>query len=107
MPTVSKQYRVVAGNQNWTTTAYGVTPEYMAIKSLTVGSGSFISLQDINARNRVTVLGVTVAENFFGEINPTGKNIQIDNKPYQVIGVLNSKGRQVWVQAKMTCLLFP
>jgi putative ABC transport system permease protein len=35
-PSVSKQYQIVAGNQNWTTTVQGITPEYMAIRSLTL-----------------------------------------------------------------------
>ncbi|WP_094606090.1 Macrolide export ATP-binding/permease protein MacB [Sporomusa silvacetica DSM 10669] len=106
-PAVSKQYQVIAGNQNWTTTVYGITPEYMAIKSLTVGSGSFVSQQDINSRNRVAVLGATVAENLFGELNPTGQNIRINNTPYQIIGILDSKGQSTMGQDQDDIVLVP
>ncbi len=92
-PTVSSSYQIVNGNQNWNTSVQGVTPEYMAIRSLTVGSGSFITAQDMASRNRVAVVGSTVAENLFGDVNPTGKNIRINNMPYKVIGVLDSKGQ--------------
>ena len=106
-PSVSKQYQIIAGNQNWTTTVYGITPEYMAIKSLMVGSGSFVSQQDINSRNRVAVLGATVAENLFGEMNPTGENVRINNTPYLVVGVLDSKGQSSMGQDQDDIVLVP
>lgn len=106
-PTVSNQYQLVAGNQNWTTTVYGVTPEYMAIKSLSVGSGSFVSQQDIKSRRRVAVLGATVAQSLFGEMNPTGQDVRINNTPYQIIGVLDSKGQSPMGQDQDDIVLIP
>ena len=92
-PTVNSSYQVVNGNQNWNTSVYGVTPEYLHIRSLTVQSGSFITQSDLNSRNRVAVIGTTVATNLFDETNPVGKTIRINNQPYKVIGVLESKGQ--------------
>lgn len=92
-PTVNSSYQVVNGNQNWNTSVYGVTPEYLHIRSLTVQSGSFITQSDLNSRNRVAVIGTTVATNLFEEANPVGKTIRINNQPYKVIGVLESKGQ--------------
>lgn len=106
-PSVSKQYQLVAGNQNWTTTVYGVTPEYMAIKNLTVGSGSFITQPQISSRTRVAVIGATVASNLFGDANPTGQTIRINNAPYQVIGVLDSKGQSSMGQDQDDVVLVP
>lgn len=92
-PTVNSSYQVVNGNQNWNTSVYGVTPEYLHIRSLTVQSGSFITQSDLNSRNRVAVIRTTVATNLFEEANPVGKTIRINNQPYKVIGVLESKGQ--------------
>lgn len=92
-PTVSRSYQIVAGNQNWNTSVQGVTPEFMAIRSLSVGSGAFITAADVASRSRVAVIGATVAENLFGAVNPTGENIRINNTPYRVVGVLDSKGQ--------------
>lgn len=92
-PSVSGSYQIVNGNQNWNTTVQGVTPEYMAIRSLTVSTGSFITQEDSNTRQRVAVIGATVAANLFGSANPVGQNIRIKNSPYKVIGVLESKGQ--------------
>lgn len=92
-PTVSASYQVVNGNENWNTSVYGVTPEYLRIRSLTVTSGSFISQADLDSRNRVAVIGSTVAGNLYGSENPVGKNIRVNNQPFKVIGVLEKKGQ--------------
>lgn len=106
-PSVSRSYQIVAGNQNWNTSVQGVTPEYMAIRSLSVGSGAFLSQRDIATRNRVAVIGSTVAENLFGEMNPTGRSIRINNTPYQVIGVLDSKGQSSMGQDQDDIVIVP
>lgn len=92
-PTVNSSYQIVYGNENWNSSVYGVTPEYLKIRSLSVTSGSFITTSDINSRNRVAVIGSTVASNLFDTTNPVGKNIRIGNQPFRVIGVLESKGQ--------------
>lgn len=107
VPSVSKSYQIIASNQNWTTSVQGITPEYMAIRSLNVGSGSFITQQHIDSRNRVAVLGATVAANLFGEINPVGQNIRINNTPYQVVGVLDSKGQSAMGQDQDDVVMVP
>ena len=92
-PTVSGSYQVVNGNQNWKTSVYGATPEYMTIRDLQIANGSFITKDDMDKRNRVAIIGPTVAENLFGnDDNPVGKNIRINNQPFKVIGLLESKG---------------
>lgn len=106
-PIVNKQYQIIAGNQNWTSTVYGITPEYMLIRSLSVGSGSFISQQDNDSRNRVAVIGTTVAESLFGEANPVGQNVRINNTPYHIIGVLNSKGQSSMGQDQDDVVMVP
>lgn len=92
-PSVSSSYQIVYGNNNWKTTVQGVTPEFMSIRSLSVSNGSFVSVNDMNKRARVAVIGTTVAANLFAKENPVGKNIRINNQPYKVIGLLTSKGQ--------------
>ena len=106
-PTVSNSYQIVNGNQNWNSTIQGVTPEYMAIRSLTVATGSFITQNDLNTRNRVAVIGTTVAENLFGSSNPVGQTIRIHNSPYKVIGVLESKGQSSMGQDQDDVVIVP
>ena len=92
-PVVSNSDQVVNGNQNWNTSVQGVTADYMSIRDLKVMTGSFITENDMETRNRVAVIGTTVSTNLFGEENPVGRIIRVKNQPYRVIGVLESKGQ--------------
>jgi len=105
-PTVSSSYQVVNGNQNWNTTVQGVTPEFLLIRSLTVASGSFITTADLTSRNRVAVIGKTVASNLFSD-NPVGQNVRINNTPYKIIGVLESKGQSSMGQDQDDIVIIP
>ncbi len=89
-PTVQGSYQVVYGHENWSTTVTGVIPEYVEIQSLTMKSGIFFGEHDVDVRNRVAVIGTTVATNLFESVNPVGKKIRIGNAPYTIIGVLAS-----------------
>ena len=106
-PTVESSYQIVNGNQNWNSSVYGVTPEYMSIRSLTVSTGSFITQNDMEKRNRVAVIGTTVAANLFGTTNPVGKNIRVNNSPYKIIGVLESKGQSSMGQDQDDVVIVP
>ncbi|MCE5286740.1 MAG: ABC transporter permease [Pelosinus sp.] len=92
-PSVSRQYQVIFGNQNWTTSIQGSTPDILGVKSFTLGNGAFFTNQDVEARGRVAVLGKTVADNLFGGMNAIGQTIRINKAPFRVIGVLASKGQ--------------
>ena len=106
-PTVSGSYQVVNGNMNWNTSVQGVTPEFMSIRSLTVSYGSFISQSDMNKRQRVAVIGTTVATNLFGTDNPVGQNIRINNQPFKVVGLLESKGQSSMGQDQDDMIYIP
>ena len=106
-PIVQRSYQIVYGNQNWNTVVMGVTPEYMAIRSLTLTVGTFISQTDNDKRQRVAVIGPTVARNLFGSENPIGKNIRIHNQPFKIIGVLASKGQSSMGQDQDDVVIVP
>ena len=106
-PIVQRSYQIVYGNQNWNTVVMGVTPEYMSIRSLTLTVGTFISQADNDKRQRVAVIGPTVAANLFGSENPIGRNIRIHNQPFKIIGVLASKGQSSMGQDQDDVVIVP
>ena len=63
-----------------------------------IGSGRLFSVDDVEARSRVVVLGATVASNLFGDpklngsIDPVGQSVKLDGNAFQVLGVLATKG---------------
>lgn len=69
-----------------------VSPEYALIHNLKVGAGGrFISPLDNQDKKYVIVLGAKIAAQVFTQENPLGKTIYIDNHPFVVIGVMQTK----------------
>jgi len=83
---------VVGGSTYWSTSVYGLEPDYLTIKDWAVKSGNFFTNADLASRNKVAVLGSTVASKLYPGEDPIGKSIRILTTPFTVIGVLNSKG---------------
>ena len=106
-PTVRGGVQVVYGNNNWATNAQGVTPDYMTIRDYTMMSGQFFTTQDVDAAAKVAVLGETVAQNLFGDSDPTGQVVIIKNVPFTVAGVLTPKGQSPTGQDQDDVILLP
>lgn len=106
-PTVRGGVQVVYGNSNWATTAQGVTPDYMTIRDATMMSGEFFTNQDVDAASKSAVLGETVAQNLFGDSDPTGQVVIIKNVPFTVTVVLTPKGQSPTGQDQDDVILLP
>ncbi len=91
-PNVDGHVQVVYGNQNWSTQFRGVAPSFLTIRNWPVAEGTPFTEQDVASRAQVTVLGKTVADTLFNGADPVGKTIRVGGLPFQVIGVLTSKG---------------
>ncbi len=107
LPSVSSQYQVIYGNQNWKTSVQGTTPDFLAVRNFKMASGAFFSNSDDNSRARVAVLGQTVATNLFGAASPIGKTIRINQAPFRVVGVLGSKGQSAMGQDQDDMVIVP
>jgi putative ABC transport system permease protein len=106
-PQVQRQYQAVFGGNNWITSMQGITPDYMTVRNFELGDGTFITLQQLEARDRVAVLGKTVVDNLFGGISPIGQVIRINKSTFRVIGVLASKGQSAGGQDQDDMILVP
>lgn len=91
-PVVRKMAQMVYGNQNWSTSTYGVNEEYEKIRNWPASSGGFFTSQDIKSGAKVCLLGKTVVDNLFGSQDPIGEMVRIKNVPFRVVGVLSAKG---------------
>jgi hypothetical protein len=92
-PGVQSSYQLVAGNQNWNTQVQGMTPNIIDIRNYTIKTGRIYTEKELTSRDRVCVIGQTVADNLFPEGDPVGKTVRINKAPFRVVGVLNSKGQ--------------
>ena len=107
VPTVRGAVQVVFGNNNWATNAQGVTPDYMTIRDASMMYGQFFTTQDVDAAAKSAVLGETVAQNLFGDSDPTGQVVIIKNVPFTVAGVLSPKGQSPSGQDQDDVILLP
>lgn len=71
----------------------GVRDNYAAISNLSLAVGDFITESDDENKEKVCVLGASIAEEIFGSaIDAYGSVIYIDDRSYVVNGVLSSMG---------------
>jgi putative ABC transport system permease protein len=87
--------QVVYSSNNWSTSIIGTTPAYLDIRAWDLDDGYVFSDSDLRSATRVALVGKTVVENVFGDIDPIGKTIRIKQNPFVVLGVLKSKGQSL------------
>jgi putative ABC transport system permease protein len=83
---------VVYEDRSVVTRAFGVEPDWLAIRHRDVAEGAFLSDSDMAAMARVVVLGVKVARALFPEGGAVGRTVRINNDPYTVKGVFIELG---------------
>jgi len=83
---------VKSRQQTATTEVWGVTPEFREYRSWEVDSGDFLTEEDVQSTARAALIGQTVVQELFGEADPVGASIRIENVAFKVKGVLAGKG---------------
>jgi len=106
-PLVNGSGQSIAGSNNWPTSIYGASPEYLKIRDWSVEEGSMFTEDDVEAYAKVAVIGKTVQENLFPNENPIGKMIRFKNIPFKVIGVLRKKGENTFGQDQDDIIIAP
>jgi putative ABC transport system permease protein len=93
-PGLNTRAQVIAEAANWNTQVQGAGAELPAIRSWPLQSGDFFTDADVARAAKVAVLGSTARDQLFGPgADPTGATIRLKNQPFQVVGVLASKGQ--------------
>jgi putative ABC transport system permease protein len=70
---------------------FGTLPDYQEVNNVVVEKGRFINDSDVKFRTMVTVVGSDVAEELFPFEDPINKVIQINDRKFTVVGVLEEK----------------
>lgn len=91
-PVGSNSMQAVYGNQNYSTTIEGSDNDYFTIKDWVFASGRSFSEAELQGGKAVCVIGETVRRELFGDQDPLGESIRLENFSCEVIGVLESKG---------------
>lgn len=71
---------------------FGVSANWLDLRGDEVAQGNFITDEEVQSLARVAILGSDVLPVLFPEGEPIGKTIRIGDVPFQVKGVLASRG---------------
>jgi putative ABC transport system permease protein len=89
-----QQGKVVYGTQSTTdTTVRGWTNTMPSMNNINIALGRAFTQTDDDLANRVTVIGADIADNFFTNTDPLGKEIRIDGEIYTVVGIAERQGK--------------
>ncbi|MFC4312856.1 MacB family efflux pump subunit [Steroidobacter flavus] len=81
------------GSIDYQSNITGVWPAYQVTQNWPMASGTFVTEDDVRSYATVIVLGKTVAKNLFpNDEDPVGQFVLVGNTPFEVIGVLSTKG---------------
>jgi len=92
-PMLQSRAQIASEDANWNTTVVGTTAIWFTIRNWPAVKGTAFDEDTGNGNGKVAVIGNTVAVQLFGTSNPVGQNIRIAGQPYEVIGVLATKGQ--------------
>ncbi len=106
-PTVRSQAQVVAGDANWSTTVQGGDENFLVVRDWPIAEGRSFTTSDVRAAAKVCVIGATVKKELFGDAEAVGSTIRIRRLPFQVIGVLASKGSNSFGQDQDDMIVAP
>ena len=104
---IDGRIQIVADDQNWLTMFRGVSPDYPQIRRWEIERGEFINSDDVARASTVVVIGATVADKLFGQDDPIGKRIRINNAQFTVTGVFAPKGQSVTGQDQDDTIMMP
>jgi putative ABC transport system permease protein len=92
-PQVRANRTVAYQNSNAITSIQGSGVQFLEIRGWEVMTGRFFNDQEVKGQAKVCVLGTTVRDELFpdGE-DPIGKTIRAGGLPFEVVGILESKG---------------
>lgn len=91
-PQINANEVVQAGARSSTAAIFGVTPEFLPVRSFEVARGRFITEQDVQAARTVVVIGPDLRDKLFPNGGAIGSSLRIRDQSFSVVGVLAPKG---------------
>jgi len=70
----------------------GTTADFPSVRDMNVASGRYFNATDLERKQKVAVLGASLAEELFGDLPPVGQVVTVGNTKLTVIGVMDEKG---------------
>lgn len=84
--------QAVYGSNNYGTSVYGITPDYLTVGNWEIEKGASFTEADAIRGKSYVLIGQTIVEELFGAKEPLGETIRLNGKPFMIVGVLKEKG---------------
>ena len=86
--------QIVAGAETISAPVQGVSANYGDVRGWAIGSGQFITQEEIANASRVAILGLDVVEKLYGtrDYDPTGQSIRLNQRTFTIVGVMSLRG---------------
>ncbi|MBL8631564.1 MAG: MacB family efflux pump subunit [Rhodospirillaceae bacterium] len=92
VPEYAGNVTVRFGNADAQTQFNATTPGYTIARDWDVDQGAFFTEEELNDYAPVAVIGTTVMKSLFGNANPIGQYVIVNNIPFLIIGIMHPKG---------------
>jgi len=106
-PTLRGSGQVVAGNANWATQFYGTTNDYLIARDWPLAAGRLFEPNELTSSGKAALIGLTTAQQLFGEADPIDQVIRVRKVPLTIVGVLARKGQNALGQDQDDIVLMP
>jgi putative ABC transport system permease protein len=106
-PTAQMQIDASNGANHWNATVTGTTPAYLEIREWQIEQGRIFTESEIRGGRPVCLLGATPRKELFGAQAALGATIRLGKTACEVIGLLESKGRNAGGQDQDDVILMP
>ncbi|MCA0400659.1 MAG: ABC transporter permease [Proteobacteria bacterium] len=106
-PIVRGSVQVIAGGVNWATSAIGVDLGYFIAREWAVVQGREFTEEEARRGGQVALVGQTVARELFQGGEAIGAQIRVKNVPFEIIGIMASKGQNMWGSDQDDVILLP
>jgi putative ABC transport system permease protein len=73
-------------------TVVGTTDKHMLVSSAVPEYGRFLTAYDVRFKRPVCVIGTTMREQLFGDVDPINKKIKVGRADFRVVGVMEKQG---------------
>jgi putative ABC transport system permease protein len=84
---------IIYGNRNWMTSVTGTSAGFPFIRDWEIAEGRYFTREEVARGAKLAILGSSVVREVFGGGIAVGESLRIGGAPFEVIGVMQTRGQ--------------